>query len=70
MMEIASRENLGKQCVSRLIRLAFLAPEIVEQIVDGRQPPELTAQSLLTNRVALPLDWGSQKKALGIASRA
>jgi len=66
-MEIASRENLGKQYVSQLIRLAFLAPEIVEQIVDGRQPPELTAQ---TDRVALPLDWGSQKKALGIASRA
>jgi hypothetical protein len=40
-VEIARRDGVGKQYVSRLIRLAFLAPEMVERIVAGRQPPEL-----------------------------
>ena len=69
MVELARRDGVGKQYVSRLLRLAFLAPEIVERIVDGCQPPELTAQSLLTGRVALPLGWAAQKQALGFAPR-
>jgi site-specific DNA recombinase len=48
MVEIAKRDGVGKQYVSRLMRLAFLAPELVERIVAGRQPPELTAQALGT----------------------
>ena len=46
MVEIAKCNRVGKQYVSWLIRLAFLAPEMVERIVAGRQPPELTAQAL------------------------
>jgi hypothetical protein len=65
MVEIGKREKLGKRYVSRVIRLAFLAPEIVEQIVNGCQPPELTAQSLLNDRTELPLAWGAQHKLLG-----
>jgi hypothetical protein len=49
MVEIGKREGVGKRYVSRMIRLAFLAPTIVESIVEGRQPPELTAQ-FLSNR--------------------
>jgi len=67
MVAIAKREGVGKQYVSRLMRLAFLAPELVERIVEGRQPPELTAQSLLTSRVDLPPSWAAQKQALGCA---
>ena len=65
MVEIGKREKLGKRYVSRIIRLAFLAPNIVEQIVKGCQPPELTAESLLKDRTQLPLDWESQHRALG-----
>jgi site-specific DNA recombinase len=65
MVEIAKREKVGKRYVSRVIRLAFLAPEIVEQIVNGCQPPELTAQSLLNDRTELPLAWEAQHKVLG-----
>jgi site-specific DNA recombinase len=67
MVELAKRDDLGKQYVSRVMRLAFLAPDIIEQIVTGRQPPGLTAQSLLTSRFALPLGWAAQKQALGFA---
>jgi hypothetical protein len=67
MVAIARREGVGKQYVSRLIRLAFLAPAIVERIVEGRQPPELTAQALLTGRLELPLDWEAQSRTLEFA---
>ena len=50
MVEIGQREGVGKRYVSRMIRLAFLAPAIVESIAEGRQPPELTAQFLSTAR--------------------
>ena len=59
------REGIAVRYVSRLIRLAFLAPDIVESIVDGRQPSNLTAQTL-TRRIAIPLDWRLQKTALDI----
>jgi len=65
MVKIGKREKVGKRYVSRIIRLAFLAPEIVEQIVNGCQPPELTAESLLKDRTQLPLEWESQHRVLG-----
>jgi site-specific DNA recombinase len=48
-----------------LSRLAFLAPDIVESIVQGRQPISLTAEAL-TKHIELPLEWRSQKTALNI----
>jgi site-specific DNA recombinase len=65
MVEIAKRDGVGKQYVSRLMRLAFLSPELVERIVAGRQPPEFTAQVLRTGRFDLPVDWAAQKRAIG-----
>jgi len=67
MVEIAKCNGVGKQYVSRLIRLAFLAPDMVERIVAGRQPPELTAQSLQAGRFDIPVGWAAQKRALGFA---
>jgi len=67
MVEIARRDGVGKQYVSRLMRLAFLAPEMVERVVAGRQPPELTAQALQAGRFDIPVDWAAQKRALGFA---
>src|SRR5450631_4114792 len=64
MAEIGKREGVAKNYVSWLIRLAFLAPEIVEAIVQGNHPPDLTAQTLITRRVDLPLEWQAQMIAL------
>ena len=69
-VEIGKREKVGNRCVSRIIRLAFLTPEIVEQIVNGCQPPNLTAQSLLKDRTELPLAWDAQRHMLGFQSPA
>jgi site-specific DNA recombinase len=63
----SKREKIGKRHVSQIIRLAFLAPDIVEQIVNGVQPPELTAETLLQKSTRLPLDWETQHQSLGFA---
>jgi hypothetical protein len=47
------------------MRLAFLAPRIVEAIAKGRQPAELTAIAL-TQRIDLALLWSAQEQALGL----
>lgn len=50
----------------RQARLAFLAPDIVAAILQGRQPAHLNSKALL--RVpSLPLDWGEQRRALGFS---
>lgn len=48
----------------RIARIAFLAPDIVTAILDGRQPSSLTPRRLL-KYARVPLDWKSQRKALG-----
>jgi len=57
--EIARREGVNVSYVGRLIRVAFLAPEIVEAIAAGRQPASLTAD-LLTRRTRLCADWAEE----------
>lgn len=50
----------------RLARLRFLAPDITLAIIEGRQPVELTARTLLRCG-ELPIEWADQRKALGFA---
>ena len=59
---IAREHGMTPRYVGRLLRCAFLAPEIVEAILQGRQPPQLTLARLCRN---LPLDWTEQHRALG-----
>jgi site-specific DNA recombinase len=65
LAEVAAREGLAVRYVGRLIRLAFLAPDIVESIIEGRQPTTLTAEAL-TRRIEIPLSWRSQRTALNL----
>lgn len=57
--QLASRENINSSYATRLLRLAFLAPNIVRDILDGSHPPTLTARRLLLD-TKLPLAWGDQ----------
>ena len=50
----------------RLLRLSFLAPDITQAILEGRQPPDLTADKLLAHS-RLPLVWHEQRTVLGFA---
>ena len=63
--DIAHRENLDAGDISRTLPLAFLAPDIVKGILEGRQPVELTADALKRQSATLPLGWAAQKKLLG-----
>ena len=56
-----SRRYLG-----RLVRISWLAPDIIAAIMDGTQPVALTGRKL-TCANAIPLDWPSQRKMFGFA---
>ena len=64
MAEIASREGTDRSYVSRVIMLAFLAPDITESIITGLQPADLSVEKL-TKRIDLPLGWMEQRQNLG-----
>lgn len=66
--DLARQEGVGASYAARLIRLTYLAPDIVDGILAGRQPPELTARTLM-NDTRLPLGWAEQREALGFAPR-
>ncbi|TCT12361.1 hypothetical protein EDC22_10243 [Tepidamorphus gemmatus] len=59
--ELAEHEGIAAPFLTRTMRLAHLAPEIVEAILDGRQPRVLTLEQM---RKPLPLDWAEQKDLL------
>lgn len=64
--EAGAHEGMGAPYAARLMRLDFLAPDIVVAILNGRQPVALTATKLMAD-TRLPLDWSEQRKALGFA---
>ena len=45
--DLARAKGVAPSYVSRVLRLTLLAPEIVEAILDGRQPAELQLDDLL-----------------------
>jgi DNA invertase Pin-like site-specific DNA recombinase len=63
MAEIASMEGVDKSYVSRVVNLAFLAPDIIESIISGHQPADLNVEKLM-KRTDLPLDWVQQRQLL------
>ncbi len=50
----------------RDVRLSYLAPDITQAIIEGRQPRDLTAEKLLAHS-RLPLAWHDQRTTLGSA---
>jgi DNA invertase Pin-like site-specific DNA recombinase len=60
LQELAKRDGISRRYIRRLVGLAFLSPELVEAILQGRQPVELTATRL--TELDLPLDWSEQHK--------
>ena len=60
MTDLAATNNVNPSYFTRVLRLAYLAPDIVEAIVAGRQPPELTANRLVRIH-DLPIDWPGQR---------
>ncbi|MAY20072.1 MAG: hypothetical protein CL955_05595 [Erythrobacteraceae bacterium] len=63
--QIAKREGRCRKQLTKLVRLSWLSPNIVEAIVDGRAPSRLTRKRLLD--ADLPLSWPEQEVMLGCA---
>jgi site-specific DNA recombinase len=62
--EIARRFRLSDAHVRRILRFGYLAPDIVEAIIEGRQPRSLTVKRLLQG---IPCVWVDQRAAFGFA---
>lgn len=50
---------MDERYLSRVLRLAFLAPDITEAILDGYQPAELGLDKVLKG---VPLTWADQRQ--------
>ena len=55
--ELAAAEKINSSYVSRLLRLTLLAPDMVEAILDGRQPEGVTLPRLMEQ---FPVEWDRQ----------
>ncbi len=59
---ISNAAGLTERYVGRLLRLAFLAPDIVEAVLDGHQSAELELGRLIKG---IPLAWDDQRRMFG-----
>jgi site-specific DNA recombinase len=66
LKDIAQEEKMTASYATRLVRLNFLAPDIVAAILAGKQPAGLNANKLMAD-TRLPLDWRDQRASLGFA---
>lgn len=60
--ELAAAEKLDRGYLGRILMLTLMAPDIVEAILDGRQPADLGVHVL---REGFPVEWGEQRVVLG-----
>jgi site-specific DNA recombinase len=63
---LSKQTGLDERYVSRILQCAFLAPDIVEAILDGRQPADFSLEQL---RSRLPLSWAEQRQRFGFSTR-
>ena len=62
LQDLARAKGVAPSYVSRVLRLTLLAPDIVEAILDGRQPAEMGLDDLLEG---FPPEWKGQRSSLG-----
>jgi hypothetical protein len=58
LTELAEEEKITPSYLTRIYRLTLLAPDIVEMILDGRQPRTLQLADLMDN---IPMEWERQR---------
>ena len=64
IQDLATNADLNRTYATRLLRLSWLAPDITQAILQGHQPPSLTADEL-SRATRIPIDWQAQRAALG-----
>jgi len=66
--DIADREKVSARFISMHLELAFMAPDVIASVVDGRHPSFMNAQALRTMR--LPAAWTEQRSVLATREAA
>jgi hypothetical protein len=61
LTELAKSERIDRGYLGRMLLLTLLAPDIIEIILDGRQPAAVTLPRLLK---AFPMAWSEQRLLL------
>jgi len=64
---MATAEKIERGYLGTLLRLTLLAPEIVEAILNGRQPEGVTLPRLLEG---VSVAWGEQRLVMGVLGTA
>jgi hypothetical protein len=58
LTELAAAEKVTLPYLTSILQFAHLAPDLVEMLLDGRQPAGLTLREVLSN---LPIEWAEQR---------
>ena len=61
VQDLAEAEKINPSYIARILRLTLLAPDIVEAILDGRQPVGLQLDDLL---MPFPVGWEEQREQI------
>ena len=62
---LARQEGIYTSYLMRVVRVGFLAPDIMEAILTGTQPADMTLEQF---RRPIPLEWSKQRTLFGFAS--
>ena len=60
--DLSAAEKINPSYVSRVLRLSYLSPKIVEAILEGKSPARLTMKNLME---PFPMDWQKQATHFG-----
>ena len=61
--EIADAEGVTRSFVNRLLRLTLLAPDIVDAVLEGRQPKKMQLEELTRT---MRSEWEAQRASVGV----
>ena len=62
LAELAAAEKIDRSYLGKTLRLTLLAPDIVEAILDGRQPPGMGLPRLME---PFAVEWDRQRTQIG-----
>lgn len=66
--ELARQFKLEPGWVAEVLRMTRLAPDIVQAIVDGRQPRHLNLHAVRGRQAEVPVNWDEQRVLFGFVS--
>ena len=63
LLGLATHHNVSESYVKKVVPFAFLSPNVVQKIIQGKQAPQYTKQALI-RRLEIPLNWNDQQSLL------